>query len=911
MTIIPPEQKDPQTGRFSSEIPSAFESLDVVSHDLSKRIDADVETFVSDTTVRLGGLSRAESGLPPSDVAAVRKQSGLFELPRLLDDARMLGAQTSESIRQSSRSPVMSQRALKALGRDIAASGEPIVPIPSAPPVPREIASSSFDPEQESVERQEVASRLPTEVLRLQRDLDLANAMDRLEVGDSLRPRETEMLAGALEGRGWQRLCSEIHPGDGLAAFLVPSEKRFSIKHFNDVLFGMQRTDDVIKYRRDLLMREIATFGVERMATSYKDEQYRIPKERLESEGEERIFQDLTEATERIRLSMSAKLAEMAALEWAVADDARRAALDGFAESLVGTSSMEAYVRCRSELIGARQAWEETVRREAEALQQWHAIGVDRPDERRRAEVQYEHAKQLSIASQEVLLRKEAEMKQDVVTPALKANPTLGYRMTFGIEEVGEAESESSMVHIERAVSQSTKAAMMARQNAEGGLHFSKEAMDGEIARALALRDRIGIQEISDAGGRVYPIFEIRPDGKGAMIHVMNLDLIREIRKGSFRVADDARQRELYGLVSEYIGAINVLDVTKPYLHEELEGGVLYGTDQTVQGTIEKTGGLTRRLREGGLSESERAEIVAILRSDAKDRACTSVAEFHQKALEFSNCSYLSLDVLDVGPELLQEYELLIQRVANGRMTFDEAQLIAGDATTRRMRDFRARVSEAYRELCHGEEPLMSVGGDEIVLAMDTARVTDEFMLKLRDIKLNEREGASVRVVRTVVGSGERRSGADGEARKKDHLEAIKRAEAGTAAAKRIETIVRSIRSGVYDLPRAERSAEFEALTRLNVASFAVHQREGSEGFELILKDPASDGSIHANLEEKVRELEELAGQLAQRVETRRRQFYDEYSATHPKLTRELVPIALRRKDQNMEGFEHFMNALV
>lgn len=881
---------------------------------LRAQVKQDISGFSSDVAHRSSEGSVLEAGMNPKTVEQIRASSGIAELPKLMNAVNQLGDRTVQSLDEASTRPVASDRLHRALG--INRTSLPEVEIQHTPSRGEESGIKELEAipevrvmEEKMLERQ-AEERIPPEVFRLQRDLNLASAVERLEKGERLEQREIEMMVGALESRGWQKLFNQVKTGDALVAFLVPNAEHFSIKRFNDVLFGMQKTDDIIKVRRDLLLQESQALGIERVATSYKDEYDRIPQERFDADGEEQIRGELSKSAERMRFSMTSKLTEMAATEWESAEDPRKTALDEFVRSMIGEKGYQQYAEQRTVFLSSRRAWQQTVQDEAIALQKKFAVDSSDEVAVHDADAACEHAKELALASYRLMEWARQTLITEAVTPALQADSQLGYRMTFGMSEVGEA-NDGDLTHIERAVSESLKGAMIARHTEEIGARFSKEDAEQVVERVAKLREQIGIQDLTDADGHVYPVFEVRPDGGGKMVYTMNLDLIQEIRKGTFKPVSDVKQAELFQTVKSYIEAINIFDVTKPYVHEEMAGGSVYGTEKTIEAQIEQSKGLVMHLRDGSISPDERQTFTSLLRQDGKDRACSSTMEFHKKALTISNCSYVSLDVLNVGPELLQEYELLLQRVANGRMTFDEAQLVAGDATTEKMRQFRAQVTEAYRELCNGEDAIMSVGGDEIVLAMDTAKITDEFMLKLRQIKLGDRKGGSIRVVKTAIGTGERVSATDGEIRMKEHLEAIRRAEDGTAIAKQMEKTIREIRTAINDLPPSDRPAQLEALNQLNISEFAVHQREsGGMGFELILKDPGEPAkTIRANLEGKKQELNELYTKLHTTVELRRKAFYDEVGPTHPKLPKELIPIAIRRRDRSEQGYKDFIQA--
>ena len=735
MTVIPTEKPE---NASSQEQGSSLEQLspEKFASRLDERVRSDVEAFQSDIIARLGAAKRAEAELDPQSVEQVRSASGIRELPDVMNQAKALETRTAQSIGEVvGRAPVSDRFKRAVYGESVEA------PIHPTPPREKIESVSANKVEAVEVERIEVQKEehIPMEVFRLERELMLSSAVEKLENGERLEQREVEMIVGAAEGRGWQKLFSKVKAGDELAAFLVPNAAHFSIKQFNDVLFGMQKTDDIIKIRRDILARKSKELGLERVATSYKDEYYRVSKEQLAEKGKDVIEKGLADAAESVRVEMTSELTEMAALEWMTADEKRKESLEKFVQSMLGfkdetDDKFIQYKEQRTLFLSSYQVWQKAVADRAEAMRKRYSLADEDAGAEDAIEA-YEHAMELSKATYKLVQQARYGMRAEIVSPILQSDARLGYRMTFGTSEVGAAEP-GDYVNVERSVSESLKGAMIARGKKEIGVHFSKEDEVGVVDRVTELRNRIGIQDLTDEQGRVYPIFEVRPDGKGKTIHILNLDLIREIRKGTFKPVSDSRQLAVYHDVKSYIDAINIFDVTKPYVHSEISGEKVYGTERTIEEQIHRTSDLALRLRSGAITEEERKELALLLKQDGKDRMCSSTMEFHRKSLEISNCSYISLDVLDVGPELLQEYELLLQRVANGRMTFDEAQLIAGDATTKKMRHFRAKVTEAYKELCHGDEPIMSVGGDELVLSMDTAKVTDEFILRLRQIKI-------------------------------------------------------------------------------------------------------------------------------------------------------------------------------
>lgn len=437
----------------------------------------------------------------------------------------------------------------------------------------------------------------------------------------------------------------------------------------------------------------------------------------------------------------------------------------------------------------------------------------------------------LDSARQET--QRSGDEKKVLAIQNLKKSLTVhetSYQMTFGISRVGEREREGDYSHIERAIAGSMKGAIVARE--ERTLESCGLDSDGERARIMEYMTRIqhiresfirrgeegGLQdskEIRDSQGHSFPIMELRQDG----LLQMNLELIRDIRKGKFIC--EKEDEALFLQIQSYIRLINILDVIKPFVHDELKGGVVYGTKETLQSRVHYQADMVKHLRVGtNLSQDEKEKIATILKSEAKDQTCTSAAEFHKKALEIPDCTYISMDVLDVGPRLLQEFDVLIQRVERGDMTLEEAGVVAGDETTRQMREFRSIVSDTYKNMLGVEDrPLMLVGGDEAILAVKSAQVTDAFLIALR-----EKTGS--RVVKSVVGTGERLSAGISDLQKKqEHLSAQERAEQGVDRAKKIERALNTVRLDSESLPRHLQETYEARIRDLHLGQYAVSQR--------------------------------------------------------------------------------------
>lgn len=903
-----------------------------------RRMRGDVSSAIEEGHRAMEATRPLEQEAGGDPAARVRAEERLTDVGTRM---RQLEAESKRAV----RSVLPSSRLSKAIGR--ARGAEPqrvpevIAPPKEAPPSvsstqetsASEAASSSVAPTFEEYQRlvtdaqravearvqearerregQEAPTAYDPEVQRLERDLRLADVVERLERGDRLEYRDLYQVTGALEGRGWHNVFNKVKEGDAVAVFLVPSGGMHSIKNYNDHLFGMQKTDSIWKQRHYLLAEKLAAAGVENVTHSFKDEFGRIDKEVVADAARRgEVIGRLQNVVKETRQEMTEFITELAIEEEVLAEAERKENLDAFLDFMLGKEAHTLLNGMKEDLLAAKRTFQR-LRQDDSEMQERLALLLESGEPDRIA----------GLGVEQVLLRdqlREAErayeeqkvrLRKEVLAPALK-DPKRGYRVTFGISEVGASE-DGGYTAIERTISESMKGAMLARETEEGGREFREGDAAFIVEEEGRLRREMVGKELIDAKGNTYPLFEERPDGYA----VMNVDVLRDVRKDVFQVMNTPEQHALLEHVRAYMKTANYLDLIKPFTHNEIAGDPIYGTEHGIADQVKVTASLVERLRtDQNLSEAERREVGAMLRQEGKDRTCTSLMEFNTKAVEIPNCTYLSLDVLDVGPELYQEFSYLLQRVEKGEMTFDEAQLIAGDATTEKMRRFRAEVTRAYQDLT-GERLLMDVRGDEVMLAMDTAQVTDEFILKLRQIDLDGaandgKKAGQVRVVKTVVGEGERASDPeDAERLKKEHLEAKKLANRGVEIAKTIETHARVIKQYVYDLPPSERAMKMEALNELNIAEFAVKQSGSIKdaSFELVVNGP--DGQpLHLDLLTIQKQLEGIRSGLQVRVQELRQDLLRELQPNYPLVNEGNIAMILRRKHRGPpEVYEAFL----
>lgn len=427
-----------------------------------------------------------------------------------------------------------------------------------------------------------------------------------------------------------------------------------------------------------------------------------------------------------------------------------------------------------------------------------------------------------------------------------------GYRMTFGVSTVEKRKKKNDFSNVELAMDRSLQMAQLGRASHDNyGREFSEAVALDEIGKIEKLRDEI-IQNgnrIVSAEGMVFdPIFTRNASGNWEL----SRDILRDVRKYKFKVAEGDKENEkILEKVSLYVRRLNLFDIRKPFTHDETSGvdsiqdsGVKVGQELELQKK------LAEKLRTGELSRAEALKASEILDQDPKDRLCTSKEKFASGALKIKNCSYITLDRLDLGVDLLRSYEQLQQNVfaakergENPAEALRQASVSAGDDITRAMRDVRGMVLEEFKKFFPGEEFLTLVGGDEITLAMDNDRVpaekVDEFLLVIQN-------KTKSRVIRTVE---THRSSEDlNERARQEHVDALKRAEHGADTAKDIESSLSKLKLLLSDKVRwvypAQPTTEELLAAREEITSAleGVVEKLGLTGYIIVEREKEADG---------------------------------------------------------------------
>ncbi len=400
-----------------------------------------------------------------------------------------------------------------------------------------------------------------------------------------------------------------------------------------------------------------------------------------------------------------------------------------------------------------------------------------------------------------------------------------GFRVNYGIATVNGNSAEEKML----ALGSSLQAGLLSRRTTgEGkyGSEFNQDQVLEDVKSINSLREEM-IKDgntLVDKSGNSWNIFLPTPKEGAKQTYILNRDLLRDVRKGKIKV--DSSQQPLLDKIIVYIKKLNILDVIKPFVKEEI--------DEVEQRAI-KSKILGDKMRNGSeLEDSERASLAQELYSDERAKNFTSKMEFDRRAIGMKNAVYISMDVKDLGVDLLLEYETVLQNIAGIEgadkkfNSFKEASLSAGDETTRKLRAFWKSVQSVCGEFgLQGKDNLFTahVGGDELTLAFEigdgVGKIKSE---QVQNLLLALKRATNSRVIETRISESEKHvmEGSDNRQKTEAHLRAIKKAEAGTDIIKNIEAIARKLTNSLKQGKQQEVS---EKLSRLP-AIFEVRDGE-------------------------------------------------------------------------------------
>ena len=434
-----------------------------------------------------------------------------------------------------------------------------------------------------------------------------------------------------------------------------------------------------------------------------------------------------------------------------------------------------------------------------------------------------------------------------------------GYRVTYGLAQITkniDEDDKEDMSNIELGLAQSAQAALVARrEKKEYGKVFEDEYIMEEFRQINALRGKIisalAGQPLTNDKGASFEVF-LENDG----IYEMDTYLMRSIRKGKFKLRPEDKEKfgPIVNDLAEYLRRINVLDIMKPFTHEEINGSeTIRDSDQKFSARMQEQKDLSVKLvSDNELDEQETQRIIELVENNPKNEFCTSDEKFHADVLKIKNCTYIQLDRLDLGVDLLKEFEQLQQKVLldSDTMELRDASVKAGNAVTQAMRDMRQTAHDEFKRIFPEQEFLTLVGGDELTICIDNDKVKKE---DVEELLFSLYKETNSRVIQTVITETMRNSEGDAKLTKLEHLQALKRVEAGNDISKKIEEGKRDLEIRLRQsklgksLPENELDLfEIDIINALDLNNFVIvdDERDGfrvkskRQNGELIVRSP-------------------------------------------------------------------------
>lgn len=412
-----------------------------------------------------------------------------------------------------------------------------------------------------------------------------------------------------------------------------------------------------------------------------------------------------------------------------------------------------------------------------------------------------------------------------------KQNSKEGYKLSYGMSVVESRDYADIELAILEGLQGAKYAQLMKNEDGHYGETHDSEKILRTTERTKAIRDIVfskGNSLVDDVDTR-YVVFESNMES--GQFH-LNRHLLRVLRKGTLK-PKSAKDQEIVRLLNEYKQIINLLDSVKPYTHDEITGEDTSGVNLHKNLLEEREVANGLKNVDFPFDREYRLKAAAILKRDQKDGKCTSPPVFHKTAIETTpDCTYVSIDVLDVGVDLLLEYEQAYMKIEQAvpsekKKLLQLAMVEAGDKKTLELRAIRERVKNFCTTKFKKEIPML-VGGDEITLALSSKLVDEDFLFGLRT-------ASGSRVVTSEV---ERAKISDDANKDKDalcrlHAQAIKEAEAGITIAKKIEEMINARERGILVSPE-QAAPSLVALFEVLKKGFVVKEERGT--FYLVTK---------------------------------------------------------------------------
>ncbi|MCD4704779.1 hypothetical protein K8R66_01750 [bacterium] len=356
-----------------------------------------------------------------------------------------------------------------------------------------------------------------------------------------------------------------------------------------------------------------------------------------------------------------------------------------------------------------------------------------------------------------------------------------GFKVNCGVSEVKEDDIKNKIL----SLAQSLQAAKINdSKNEGGGRFFSESELQESVAKIDIIRNEIiaSGNQIVNQDGYSFNIFLKTNQGK----FKINKSLLRDVRKEKFEPQDES-QREILRKLVDYKEALNIVDFIKPF---PSDAGEKFKEELVEINEFKEA--LNNK------DQKKYLQVKKKLQSNEKDPRFINNDLFESEAIKIDHCTYLSLDVLDIGVDQLLKYEELLQDVSSGEKNIEDVSVEADDFITKRLQEIRKKAADIISEYQDGKLlnddglVISLVGGDELCFAIDNNKISEA---DLENIIFKLKEATNTRVIKTVIAQSERNSDStDQNIRLKEHLLALNRSEKGIEMIKEIELEVRKLK---------------------------------------------------------------------------------------------------------------------
>jgi hypothetical protein len=410
----------------------------------------------------------------------------------------------------------------------------------------------------------------------------------------------------------------------------------------------------------------------------------------------------------------------------------------------------------------------------------------------------------------------------------IAANESYHFDFQLGAAEI-KGGKNASYGDILAAEMDASKGAIMARDGAvaAGPTTGDARAIVYSQADFIAFcKDTIVIKDRLVGRQLPYDQHQVRVlDGNGNINH----DLLRAIRKDSYKEPLTPEQQQTLDELKQYITRVNSFDYVKHFTGDEV---------RTQGAAVEETRALIKKLEgKESIDPDTVAKIDKILSGGIPQAGAASEAQFYNRAAKLSKRTVLNADIKDMGLDLFDGYARTMDAVGRGRaQNLDRASASASDGIVEYKRKAADEFARYYKDellpkarenakqldrqdlvsaLASEGEPTMLLGGDEITVSLSGA-FEELGLLPEAVAKLTNPEVANARVAVTHTGAG------DGMA---EHDLAMQRASGGQdILKKRIEPLARKLDTAAKSLSGPDAATAKDLVAKMN-GMYTVEQQ--------------------------------------------------------------------------------------